>query len=189
MEKSMVRRTVDRSDRNGFQGRLVGLFTLLSCSIVLPVGCELPNREAVALVQVHGRVQLDGQPVENARVLFLPLENQMDPDFALSYGVTDQAGKYELHQNGLRAGAMAGRHRVFISKPLNASSEEEEAGRSREGLDLQALFSAGSGPLSESDDAIPHHYNQSSDLVFEVIAGQGPNRADFDLKTIDPLLK
>ncbi|MCH2182945.1 MAG: hypothetical protein MK108_13150 [Mariniblastus sp.] len=183
----MVRISVGSMARSFPGGWFVYPLFLLALPVFLASGCDLNDRREVALVEVHGVVQLDGQPVENARVLFLPLEHQLEPDFALSYGVTDSEGNYELHQNGLRAGAMAGRHRVFISKPLGAA-EAESPGPKRMGLDLQSMFSGGAGPSNRTDNAIPQHYNESSDLVFEVIAGQGANRADFDLKTVDPLL-
>ena len=167
-----------------FVGRLV----VLAILFFQMVGCDLPHYSSVNLVEVQGFVKLDGEPVENARVLFLPMEYQLGPDFALSYGVTDEQGEFQLRQNGLATGAIEGKHRVFISKPLGQGSPDDEGGLNRERLDMLRHFSTGAGPHAGTENAIPLHYNRFSDLFFDVVPGPGGVRADFDLSTIDPLL-
>lgn len=181
--------TPGRLERTGQAGfHFTWKFAVLVVLVFQGVGCDLPHYDSVTLVEVHGVVKLDGEPVENARVLFLPVEHQFGPDFALSFGVTDRQGKFQLHQNGLEAGAMEGRHRVFISKPLGQGPADNEARLNRDRLEILRRFSMGTGPHDATENAIPLHYNQSSDLFFEVVPGQGVVRADFDLSTIDPLL-
>ncbi len=181
--------TPARLERTGQAGfHFACKFAVLVILVFQGVGCDLPHYDSVALVEVHGVVKLDGEPVEDARVLFLPMENQLGPDFAMSYGVTDRQGKYQLQQNGLEAGAMEGRHRVFISKPLGQGSADDEEGENRGRLEMLRQFSLGAAPHDGTGNAIPLHYNQSSDLFFEVVPGEGAVRADFDLSTIDPLL-
>ena len=177
-----VRRSLD-----GFHlfWRLLGLL-ILGFALL---GCDLQDDQDVALVEVQGVVKLDGSPVENARVLFLPLEHQLQSDFSLSYGVTDAEGKFQLQKNGLQSGAIEGSHRVFISKPITEGEADNQALKYQEGRSVLRSLSGASVPLMELKNEIPLHYNQSSDLVFEVVPGQGVNQANFELSTIDPMLE
>ena len=68
----MVRISISSVDRSFPVGRLLSRLLLLALPVFLASGCDLHDHQEVALVEVHGVVQLDGQPVENARVLFLP---------------------------------------------------------------------------------------------------------------------
>jgi len=60
---------------------------------------------------VSGTVTLDGQPLANATMSFLPDDDQLEPAFAR----TDQKGNYALQQTEAVAGAMPGRYTVRIT--------------------------------------------------------------------------
>jgi hypothetical protein len=77
-------------------------FWLLFCS----VGC---NRSGLNLAYVDGVVTFNGQPVENAGVIFKP---DVGP-FAM--GTTDGEGKFTLITAN-NPGALIGEHKVGISK-------------------------------------------------------------------------
>jgi uncharacterized protein (TIGR03067 family) len=65
-----------------------------------------------ALVPVEGRVTLDGKPLANATVVFVPV----DKGGQRATGTTDQDGKYKLTTLGKKAGVRPGRYKVVISK-------------------------------------------------------------------------
>ena len=60
---------------------------------------------------VTGMVTLDGQPLANATMSFLPDNDQLEPAFAR----TDQQGKYTLQQTESVAGAPPGKYKVRIT--------------------------------------------------------------------------
>jgi hypothetical protein len=64
---------------------------------------------------VSGSVLLDGKPLSNVQVEFVP-ETRGKPKVGLpmSVGVTDEAGRYELHATDGRLGAAVGEHRVVV---------------------------------------------------------------------------
>lgn len=67
---------------------------------------------------VEGRVVLDGEPVSEAKVIFMPATtNEKGESGPYSQGVTDANGHYELRtqDEAARSGAVVGRHRVIVS--------------------------------------------------------------------------
>jgi hypothetical protein len=70
-------------------------------------GGKLPD-----LAPVTGKVTLDGQPLGNAVVSFVPQKG------AASGGVTDAEGKYVLRYRDGTPGAALGQHQVLISTDL-----------------------------------------------------------------------
>lgn len=67
------------------------------------------SNKSIPLGEVSGVVTLDGAPLPNAAVKFLP------PDSRMSIGITDDKGKYELRFNRKDMGAVIGKHRVEIN--------------------------------------------------------------------------
>jgi len=85
------------------------LGALLLCLLPLAIGCgradDLPE-----LGQVSGVVTMDGKPVAEASVVFIP-ENGRP-----SNGMTDNDGRYTVYLKPGTAGAIIGTHRVRISQ-------------------------------------------------------------------------
>ena len=75
------------------------------------MGC---SRQA-ELGGVSGSVSLDGKPLSNVQVEFIP-DTRGKPKVTppMSVGVADEAGRYELHATDGRLGAAAGEHRVVV---------------------------------------------------------------------------
>jgi hypothetical protein len=126
--------------------------------LLLTTGC----RDSLDLAPVSGEVTLDGQPLPNAEVTFVPLVPGFE-HYPESVGVTNNDGKYQLEVFGSgKIGAMVGKHRVEIR--LGESDE------------LTILDDA-----SHYDrDALPRRYNDESQLEF-VVEPISMNRADFQL--------
>lgn len=76
------------------------LLALLSSAVV---GCAESDT-----IKVTGTVTMDGKPVDNAEVMFLPAGGRM------ATGVTNSEGKFELSTNTAGDGAVPGDHKVTI---------------------------------------------------------------------------
>ncbi len=74
---------------------------------VLVAGCSKSGPE---LAPVHGRITVDGQPMENVDITFQP-----DGSKPPSYGRTDKDGQYELGYKRGVTGALIGQHTVRIT--------------------------------------------------------------------------
>jgi hypothetical protein len=84
---------------------------LASCLAVLLTGCGDSGPE---LCEVEGTVTLDGKPVAGAELTFVP---QNVPTTMISYGLTDDAGHYELAFTAAKTGAIPATHHVKIEFP------------------------------------------------------------------------
>jgi hypothetical protein len=70
------------------------------------------------VVKVGGTVTRHGKPVANATVHFAPLKGRP------SWGVSDENGRYALHYDKTREGAVTGTHRVYVEFKANSPKEE-----------------------------------------------------------------
>lgn len=85
-------------------------------------GCS--RRADVA--EVEGTVCIDGRPLENILVVFLPDPSE-GTDGPAARGVTDAAGHYRLHCDDQRDGAVVGWHRVVLEDlTVYAAPRDEE---------------------------------------------------------------
>src|SRR5215471_20995710 len=90
--------------------RSVRLTVCAALAILVP-GCGKPKPPPI--VEVVGIVRLDGKPLKNVQVRFVPV-NDFGPDYQAS-GVTDESGRFTLTCNG-QPGACAGENRVTVSE-------------------------------------------------------------------------
>lgn len=120
--------------------------------------------------EVEGRVVLDGAPVPDARVIFMPMTTNEDGESGpYSQGVTDADGRYKLTTQGekTRSGAVVGSHRVIVST--------KRAHLDPDVLDREII------DVPESIPRMYTHYRETP-LAFEVPSG-GATDADFSLET------
>ncbi|TWT31597.1 carboxypeptidase-like regulatory domain-containing protein [Blastopirellula retiformator] len=109
---------------------------------------------------VTGTVTLDGQPLANAQVSFVPFEAGSS-----GAGFTDQDGVYRLYYAARRPGAKMGENKVFITKEKPLTSKRGEFSR-----------------MSESDlELLPARYNRRTELTANVT--DQTNVIDFELKS------
>ena len=136
------------------------LRVLAISGLVVFVGCGANPADYPEMGSVSGRVTHDGEPVENARVVFKPATGRG------SSGTTDASGNYELRYSGNVIGAVLGKHSVSIFKEV---------------VDPEA-------PVPSEENAvevprinlIPARYSGAdSELSGEVTAGK--NTIDFEL--------
>lgn len=83
----------------------------LSGLILASLGCSQPGNPDV--VEVTGTVTLDGQPVEEALVIFSPVDISGGSS---SSAETDASGNYRLVFSSTQFGAFKGTHKVRFEK-------------------------------------------------------------------------
>lgn len=136
-------------------------FGMIIASVM--IGCDKPKADysLVDLVDGHGTVTLDGQPLVNAVVIF---EDPLDGTF--SYGLTDVAGSYELQFDSEMQGVKTGKKVVRISTSRVLLGLNSRPGQAEEGED-----GAATGPAAE--EQVPARYNRDSELRIEVTPASG----------------
>ncbi len=149
---------------------------LLTCAYSIVSGCSngpQPDYSNLGLVEVSGRVTLDGQPLPNAAIFFV---NEADKTHC--YGVTDEVGKYAMMLNNQKSGVIPGTKRVEITtgkNPLGEASGNttEETGGEDEDPDAS--------PRRRKNEKVPACYNDRSKLKVEITKHE--SALDFDLKS------
>lgn len=129
--------------------RLAALGTL-SASLI---GCG--KGDGLDLVNVSGRVTLDGQPLSEARVEFQPQIEKGSP----SYARTDSQGAFYLKFNADRDGALAATHIVRISTFATPDDDTD-------------------GKVFFIPEKVPRKYNADSVIKVEVKSGVDPFQFD-----------
>lgn len=137
--------------------------------LLLETGCggsDLPE-----LGYVEGTVKMDGKPMANVVLTFQP--DKARP----AYGKTDENGWYELTYTDGNPGATIGKHNVKISSADGQGDGEDESYEEGEGGD----YEDGESENASRGEKIPAKYNQMSELIREVTAGD--QVIDFDLES------
>ncbi|MCC9606747.1 carboxypeptidase-like regulatory domain-containing protein [Blastopirellula sp. JC732] len=129
------------------------LFCLL---LSLPVSLGCGQRGDKQIFAVEGTVTLDGKPLSNATVLFIP--GQSRPSGAM----TDENGYYELNYTDHQKGARIGLNRVQITTAQGPSE------------------TADGQPIAAVPETLPIRYHARSELEFTV-SGDQANVANFAL--------
>ena len=143
--------------------RVVAALVLLTVGSPL-IGCsgsadELP-REAVT-----GTVQLDGQPLNDGSIMFMPAVGQTGA--ATPGGSSIRGGRFSI---GVENGLIPGNYKVSINSPSRAADRAKPA-------------APASGKAAElPKELIPKKYNSNTELVAEVKKG-GPNNFDYSLES------
>jgi len=103
--------------------RLIGPAVAASLLAGTLIGCG----GGPELVEVAGVATLDGQPLANVLVTFVP-ETASESRTVRSMGLTDQEGKFELLAESQRPGAVLGKHRVLVEDLSIHSAPRSEDG-------------------------------------------------------------
>lgn len=180
------------------------LLVVFGMTVCLFAGCQQAARDALQFVPVSGRVLLDGKPLADANVVFVPLRWQTSSgEFQpTSYGRTDSDGRFELvltsgdPEQGERKGAVPGEHWVLIStrqlEPppkrtegvASDSKETEKQGSAKKSEQTAGVRSRPSAPANRRralrEEQVPDRFNGMTRLTFTVPL-DGTDKADFDL--------
>jgi hypothetical protein len=138
--------------------RLVAL-ALAATAACLACGCG----RSVPLGQVEGTVRVDGQPLSQVMVVFIPA----DPHLPQSFGISDEEGRFELRCNDNRMGAAVGEHRVMLVDGTDGAASE--------GNDIDA---AGIPPAA---NRIPAIYNRADKTPLRQSVASGAQTIAIDI--------
>ncbi len=118
---------------------------------------------------VTGVVTLDGAPLANATVTFVPTEGSTGVAAA---GVTNEKGEYKLQTllGAADAGTTPGKYAVSFS-----CYDEVETGETRTDEDGEEV------PITEEVNVLPTKYNDAATSGFEADVVDGKNTFNFDL--------
>ncbi len=140
---------------------------LLLAVTVVAVGC---GDSKFRFAPVSGQIFLDGEPVSNARVVFMPRSTREDDEAGpYSNGETDEEGRYTLMSvdESPRRGAVVGPHNVIVSTRRSHLDPEDP--------DIEII---------DVPEAIPRIYThyRLTPLNYEV-PPEGTESADFQLQS------
>ena len=116
------------------------------------VGC---GSNGPKLYKVVGKVTMDGKPLKNAEVRFLPIPHGKER-VRPSSAITDENGNYLLEYSSRRKGALPGEYQVYISTKRKALPE-----------------------IPAVQESVPDIYNSKSKLKAEI--DDTTRKFDFDL--------
>lgn len=139
------------------------------CLVTLGCGSGGPE-----LGSVTGKVTLDGKPVTNGLVTFMPVGGGRP-----ATGKTDANGQYELLGVDGK-GAVLGQHRVAVTTLQQAVAVTEMRSDSPE-YAKQAVADRSAYDSAKVVEPIPARYNTNTDLTKEVKSGA--NVIDLELKS------
>jgi len=152
----------------------------LLAGIVLFPGC---NKSRISgLVNCEGTVTWKGDPVEGARVAFLP---KSDPNGRGAFGVTDTKGKFKATTLDTDDGIMPGEYFVTVTKrtssrdgapPPPAESDNPDA--PREGRNVPTLVPE---QISVTYHIPEVYANSNTSGLTAVISSKGEKNLEFEL--------
>jgi hypothetical protein len=165
----------------------------VACLLLPLVGCG-----GGGYVPVSGTVQLDGQPLADAKLIFEPIgDSAGNTAGSPSYGRTDADGRYTLRSPVAdKNGAAIGKHRVRIVTATAPEYTEAQMTKARETLrkqeeqggnpaaeitDEQVRNYLGDTVVATFNEKLPAKYNSATKLTFEVPSG-GTTEANFELE-------
>ena len=140
------------------RARLVAALPVCIAVVAMCICSGCGNGGRFEIAPVSGTVTLNGQPLTEARIGFEPMATTGSlAGGSGSYATTDEQGKFELSTVHGKAGAVIGRHRVWIRT-----------------IKLDA-----NGKMI-SKEILPREYNDDTTLTFEVPA-DGTDQANFTI--------
>ena len=154
--------------------KCVSTSRILSCVALVVISSMIGCRGDDRVATVRGTVTLDGEPIGDASVTFMPKGGGRP-----AFGITDAEGAYTLTTFEDGDGAMIG-HQLVTITAVDEEMNEKAAAAAEE---LGSLVEVMQPPPKQIWRA-PQVYSESetSGLVFEVKRGE-VNQADFDLKS------
>ncbi len=144
------------------------VLAVIASPITASFGCRdqlQPEYEKLGLVDISGRVTLDGQPLSNCTVIF------EESEFLYSSGVTDSNGNYKLMFDSRKSGIVPGEKTVRFKAGVPA--KENTSGAEEEDPDAK--------PTAANRPAIPDCYGKESKL--KVTVSGNDSSFNFDLKS------
>lgn len=132
---------------------------LVILGLIVISGCGKTDK--IQYAPVRGLVIVDGKPLANATVIYIPQRNGESTQVGQpSFGRTDEQGRYQLMTASQTSGAVVGRHRVSISTEVSDPSTGEVS----------------------VPETLPERFHKKTILEIEVPKG-GLSEANFELSS------
>lgn len=132
------------------------------------VGCGAPKADLPPLVPVSGTVTLDGKPLANAGVTFIPVGATRGGIYS---SITDDSGRYELIDRESRKGAPVGEFKVICTKWVMPDGKDYPKDSNVSPLE------------SNARELLPPRYSNESHTELKATIPDGGTTADFTLKS------
>ena len=152
---------------------------LLACvaSTLLLTGCS-GGPSYPKTYPVSGVVTQGGKPIENASVVFVPLDNTCQP----AIGRTDASGKYELTTNVAKDGAMPGKYGVKVAKYDKPIERPVEEVRDMSPEEEQKRYNPDEKAPPPPKNLLPAKYDNHVTSGFSHTVGTQPSTYDIQIK-------
>ncbi|MDB5338671.1 MAG: hypothetical protein JWN70_4290 [Planctomycetaceae bacterium] len=134
--------------------RPICVMTLVTALVVSVAGC---GSQEIPKALVRGKVSLDGAPLKEGSIKFIPTEG----DGPTAGAVLKGDGEYSTD-------VPVGMMRVEITSPKVTGKRK-------------AFDTPDSPTIEITEEQIPERYNAKSELKYEVVSGEKEVEADFDL--------
>ncbi len=160
------------------------IYLSLLFAAVFVTGCDAPQTALTVAPQVRGRITLEGEPLANAKVVFVPqkLMSELREVNPLAYGLTDEEGSFELNLSGGSVNIGKGDYRVIISKRIDPGQENLRlADLADEFGNLVPDDFAMFRDKIVRDELLPVRYNKNTILTFKVNTESEIVTANFNL--------
>jgi len=151
------------------EGIAVRGWFVLASALLLGCGQEAP------VATVEGKLRINGQPLDNCLISFLPESGQNEPG-PHSTGVTDDRGYYRLRLPDQQEGASVGRHRVTV---VDLSVCTGVHRRDHGAVDRETNQTT---PPTVRRSRVPTRYSSPADTPLRRDTRPGPQTIDLDIK-------
>lgn len=171
------------------RNRWLGIACLFaSLAIAVSLGCYPDWPEHSGTAEVHGELELDGLPLNDARVILVPrrLHNDAGRPMRLAYGHTGADGKFKLACADGTKLLVAGPYSLIISQTVPRERVEDYAPWDAESLPAGwsrlAIF-------SDPFETLPATYHRETELMYKLKASPSIVRPKFELHSVDQRLR
>ena len=145
--------------------------------ILLHVGCT-GGPSNPKTYPVSGVVTQGGKPVENASVVFVPLNASCQP----AMGTTDANGKYELTTTVAKDGAMPGKYGVKVAKYDKPVERPVEEVRDMSPEEEQKRYNPDEKAPPPPKNLLPAKFDNHVTSGFSHTVGTEPSTYDIQIK-------
>ena len=116
-----------RNDQNFAKLRMTQLSLLSICVMTLNLGCSKSKgyETPETLIQVTGKVVIDGEPLTGATMNFIPDKGTSGTG---GFAITDETGEFEALHYSQKAGLEPGTYKVTFSKLVMENGEPIQPG-------------------------------------------------------------
>ena len=141
----------------------VSLRFVVLCALVSAIGCS--KSDGLPRKAISGTVKLDGQPLANGNIQFIPTAADASGMAITASGMIAN-GSYAIAQE---QGPLPGTYKVFITADSGQLADEEA--------------DPGAAPKAQTNkDLVPAKYNSNTELEI-IVTADGSTTFDFDLSS------